>query len=128
MTDEQSTLYPPTGGRVTARGNSRPNYVLGFSRTTLAVSEWPSLGKGQGVGKKKTNGKMRQGRRPEAGFGVWDQTLILLVYLKPKSYLGNSGRATRSTCSNEWIHPGLPGACVFFLGAYKYNPITTLFG
>lgn len=34
----------------------------------------------------------------------------------------------RSPCSNKWIHPGLPDTCVFFLGAYKYNPITTLFG
>lgn len=70
---------------------------------------------------------MRQGRRLEAGSGILNQAVTVLIHLKSKSCLGNSGRAICSNFYNKHIHPGLPGACVSFLGDYKYTPITVLF-
>lgn len=59
---------------------------------------------------------------------AWDQA-ILLIYLQPERCLGDSsGRATGSDVHNKLIHPGLPGAGAFFLGAYKHKPVIVLFG
>lgn len=71
---------------------------------------------------------MSQGRKKAGGWlWVWNQAIIL-VYLKSKRCLADSGRAVGSDVHNKLIHPGLPGACAFFLGAYDYKPIIVLFG
>lgn len=76
---------------------------------------------------KKLKGQNEPREKAGGWLWVWNRAIIL-VHLKSKRCLGDSGRAIGSDVHNKRIHPGLPGPCAFFLGAYKYKPITVLFG
>lgn len=93
---EVNTYSSPSSRWENIREKSTPNQVVGSPQTPLAASEWPSLGRGRGSGEKNYGPNAAGEKAGGWPWGVCHKTLFL-VYLKSKSYLGNSGRALCST-------------------------------
>lgn len=116
--NEQITLYSTTDGRIMSEREdpamTGQTAFLAFLRSLRPFLNDPSWGGGGGNDKKKLEGKVRQGRRLEAGFGIWNQAIIL-VYLKSTSHLGNSRLSALPFKTNLFILVYEVLVCSFYM-------------